>query len=85
VSVARYGRDNDLLDQPGWKRLKKIANRKKKFDRMIKQCKVAPSRNVPMYKFGVELPRNVHGLEELDKRNENTKWADTCDKEIEWV
>jgi hypothetical protein len=83
VSVARYGRDNNLLEKPGWKRLKKIANRKKKFDRMIKQCKVAPSRNVPTYKFGVELPRNVHGLDNLDKRNGNTKWADACDKEIE--
>jgi hypothetical protein len=50
---------------------------------MIKQSKVAPSRNVPMeYKFGVELRRNVHGLDELDKKNGNTKWADAYDKEI---
>ena len=82
VSCARYGRDKDLLDKPGWKRLKKIASRKKKFDRMINQSKVAPSRNVPLYKFGVELPRNIHALEALDKKNGNMKWDEACTTEI---
>jgi hypothetical protein len=53
VTVAKYGKDNDLLDKPGWKQLKAISRREKKFTRMLKHAKVAPSRNIPMYNVQV--------------------------------
>ena len=83
VTVAKYGKDNDLLDKPGWKRLKSIAKREKKFTRMLKHAKIAPSREIPVYKFGVEMPRNINGVPGLDKRNGNTKWKEACNNEID--
>jgi hypothetical protein len=61
-------------------RLKKIA-RKKRFDCMTTQAKIAPSRNVPLHKFGVESPRNIHALEAPDKKNGNEKWDEVCMQE----
>ena len=83
VSVAAYGKSADLLDQPGWKRLKKIAQREKKFNRMVKQSKVAPSRKVPLFKFGIELPRSIKEVWIIDNKYGNTRWKLACDTEIE--
>jgi hypothetical protein len=82
VTVAKYGKDNDLLDRPGWKRLKAISRQEKKFTRMLKQAKVAPSRNIPMYKFGVEMPCSIKAVPGLDKQNGNQKWKPACNLEI---
>lgn len=82
VTVAKYGKDNDLLDKPGWKRLKAISRREKKFTRMLKQAKVAPSRDIPVYKFGIEMPHSINAVPSLDKRNGNQKWKQACDLEI---
>ena len=83
VSVAKYGLDNDLLDMPGWKRLKKITRRKVHFQRMVNQSKVAPSRDIPIYKFGVRVPRNIKEANMLDGLASNTKWNGACLTEIE--
>ena len=32
------------------------------------------------HKYGLELPRNVNHEYELDKRNNNTLWADAINK-----
>ena len=37
ITVAQYAKDNNLLDTPGWKRLKRIASREKKLDLHIEQ------------------------------------------------
>ena len=39
VTCAIYARENNLLDVPGWKRLKPIAKRETKFIRMVSQAK----------------------------------------------
>jgi hypothetical protein len=66
VSVVKYGLDNDLLDKPGQGRLKAITRRNVHFQRMVNQSKVAPSCNVPLYKFGVRIPRNIKEANMLD-------------------
>ena len=82
VSVAKYGLDNDLLDKPGWKRLKAITRRKVHFQRMVNQSKVAPSRHIPVYKFGVRIPRNIKEARMMDMEVGNRRWQEACDLEI---
>ena len=40
VTVAVYAKQNGLLDEPGFKSLKKIANQEKKMLRMLNQSKL---------------------------------------------
>ena len=35
-----------------------------------------------IHKYGVEIPKDVHHAQELDKRNENTMWMDALVKEM---
>ena len=83
VSVAQYGKANGLLDEPGWKRLKKLARRDKKLQRMLKQARIAPGKRIPKYKFGVQIPNGYSEVEIIDKRNKDTKWKDACSKELD--
>jgi hypothetical protein len=57
VSCAIYARENDLLDKPGWKRLKQIAKQAKTFTRMVNQAKLRSYNTAPRYKYGFEVPR----------------------------
>ena len=82
VSVAAYGKANNLLDEYGWKRFKAIARREKKLKRMLKQARIAPGKRVPRYKFGVQIPNGYSEVEMLDKINGNTFWKDACHKEL---
>ena len=34
------------------------------------------------HKYGVEIPKDIHHAQELDKRNENTMWMDALAKEM---
>ena len=81
VSCAKYGYDHNLLDQPGWKRVKRLGNRQKKLARMVKAAKSQAKKNAPMFKFGVQIPKNHKQAMELDAKNGNTKWADAEQKE----
>jgi hypothetical protein len=83
VSVAAYGKANDLLNEPGWKRLKNLARREKKLQRMLKQARIAPGRRTPKYKFGVQIPNGYPEVAALDRANNDTQWTDACQKEID--
>ena len=83
VSVATYASENNLLDTPGWKRLKHIANGRQRLTRMIQQTKVNRPQKGKVYNFGILVPRNVKQAFELDKANGNTLWQDAMTKEIE--
>jgi hypothetical protein len=58
LTCALCAKDHDLLDTPGWKSLKRIANREVKFARMVKQAKLHLSRHGPTCKFGILVPKN---------------------------
>jgi hypothetical protein len=63
VMCAIYARDNNLLDLPGWKRLRGLAKRQKKFEMTVKQAKLQVA---PKYKYGYEIPWNyAHGRRSL--------------------
>ena len=76
VTCATYAKDNNLLDLPGWKSLKRIATRNKLYKRMVKQAKMSSERNGPYYKFGVRVPRSKADARKLDEEAGNTKWRD---------
>jgi hypothetical protein len=80
VSVAEYEAENNLLDTPGWKRVKHIAQNKKRLRRMVNQAKASLKGKV--YSFGIQVPRNVKQAFELDKENGNTLWKDAMTREI---
>ena len=74
VACAIYAKENDLLDQPGWKRFKSIARRHKKYIRMVNQAKLRSYRTAPKYMFGYEIPRDYEHAKQLDARNGNRNW-----------
>ena len=69
VTCAIYGKDHNLLNQPGWVRFKNLANRQKKLIRMVNQAKLQSFRQRQIYKFGVHIPRDHKQAMELDREN----------------
>ena len=82
VTVSMYAHANNLLDTPGWKRCKRFTRRKQVIARMVNQAKLRSFRNLPKYKYGVQVPRDHREAVHLDFKNGNTSWADAEKKEI---
>ena len=76
VSCAIYAKDNNLLNEPGWKQFKRLAKRQKKLLRLTNQAKLQSFRTKLVYKFGYLVPRNHDQAMQLDEANGNTRWAD---------
>jgi hypothetical protein len=82
LTTAKYAKDNHLLDVPGWKSLKRIAERGKQLKRMLRQSRLQSSRNVPKYKFGVLIPNNYADAIRIDQKNGNSLWGDAIKAEM---
>ena len=82
VTCAIYARDNNLLDEDGWKQFRRLAQREKKLLRMGNQAKLKSFRTTLVYKFGFLVPRSHDQAVELDTKNGNTKWQDAESLEI---
>ena len=85
VTCAIYAKDNNLLKHDGWKRFSRLAKRQKKMLRMANQAKLKSYRTAPVYKYGVEIPRNHEHAMELDKKNGNNLWRDAEIEEINLI
>ena len=85
ITLAKYARDNDLLETPGWKRLRHYAKNEKKLNRMLKQAKLNSSRTAIRIKFGVKVPMNYRQATQFDAENGNTLWGDAVDKEMDQI
>ena len=83
VSVSLYARENNLLDQDGWKRCKHYTKNVKMFARMINQARLKNLRQKPVYKYGFQVPRNHEEAMFIDAKNGNTKWRDAEKLEID--
>ena len=68
--------ENNLLEEEGWKRFKRLAKRQKKIKRLLNQAKLKSYRNQKIYKFGVLVPRDHNHAMELDQQNGDTRWHD---------
>ena len=73
IRDSNYAVKNDLLSLPGWKRLGRIRNQKK-LERMTNQSKLRSVRRAPIYKFGVQVPRNSREARVLDPKYQY-KWT----------
>ena len=82
VIIARYGKAHNLLDQPGWKRFKRLANPDQKMIRMINQARLVSICHSVIYKYGYQVPHMPKEAIKLDKKNGNTKWQDSMALEI---
>ena len=83
VSCALYAKENNLLDEPGWKRFKRLANREVSFQRMINQARLKSVRRTTRYKYGYKIPNSHEEAMQFDAENGNTLWADAEALEIE--
>jgi hypothetical protein len=85
LTCALHAKKHVLLDAPGWKSLKWIANREVKFARMVKQAKLHQSRHGPTHKFSVLVPKNRKDALVIDAANGNKKWGKSMDIEINQI
>ena len=83
MTCAIYGRDNKLLDLPGWKRFKTLAKREKKMLRMVNQAKLRSYNHAPKYKFGFLIPKDYEQAVKLDAKNRNSRWTDCTQLELD--
>ena len=71
VTCAVYAKNNSLLHLPAWTRSRHLAKRKNRLSMMANQTKLKSFRNRPVFKFGVQIPRDHQHAMELDKANGN--------------
>ena len=82
VTLAQYAKENDLLQIPGWKRLRYYVKNEKKMKRMMKQVRINSMRNGPRIKFGVRVPKDYDEAKAFDRLNENNLWDEATSKEM---
>jgi len=71
---AIYAKRAELLDTPGWKRFKQLANWTKAMEQPLNQARTKSFRRAPLFKFGYQVPRSHSNCVAIDMKNENTKW-----------
>ena len=76
ISCAIYAKENNLLEEEGWKRFKRLAKRQKKVVRLMNQTKLQSFRTKPVYMFAHLVPRNHDQALQLIENNGNTRWRD---------
>ena len=54
--LAKYARDNELMDKPGWKQLPCYFKKNKKTNNLIQAAKTKVRRNTVNIKFGMNIP-----------------------------
>ena len=82
ITVSKYVEAKGLMDKPYWKWARRYLKNKKKFLRLCRQVFLARKRTGPIYKFGVQVPRNTKEALLFDKQNNNTLWKEAISKEI---
>ena len=83
ITVALYAQRNGLLDEKGFKDLKKYVKNRKTLGRMVNQVRLKNFRMAPRYKYGHQVPRNHEEAVLIDEKNGNTKWQDSEKLEIQ--
>ena len=83
ITVSLYAQRNGLLKTEGWKRCKPYVSNQKKLARMVNQARLKSNRTRPIYKYGVQVPRNHNEAVKIDEKNGNTLWQDAEKLETE--
>ena len=82
ITCAVYAKKHNLLDEPGWKRFRRLANREIKLKRLINQSNLRSVRRTMKYQYGYLVPNTHEEAAELDRINGNTLWQDAEQLEI---
>ena len=77
VDLSIYTKVNNLLEIDGWNTLKRLADRSKLTERLVKQAKLHSLKYSPSYRYGFEIPKNYKDAERLDIKNGNHDWVET--------
>ena len=80
-----YAKKNNLLDEPGWKRFRRITKREDQIERLVQQAKLRSFRTSPKFKFGYKIPRDYKNAMELDAAAGNNKWAEAHQLEMDQI
>ena len=82
VTISQYVEKKGLIDKPYWKWANRYLKNKKKFLRLSRQVFLSKQKTGPVYKFGVQVPRNTKEALLLDKQNKNELWKEAIAKEM---
>ncbi|KAL7577484.1 hypothetical protein ACA910_004765 [Epithemia clementina (nom. ined.)] len=82
ITCAVYGKKHGLLDEPGWKQLKRYTKTSKRLIRAAKQSQIKQTRHSIKYQFGFQVPRDYKEAVELDTKHGNTKWQDAIEMKL---
>ena len=85
ATLAKYVKENDLLNEPGWKRPKKYVKSAQRMNRNLKQARRFATRTKIKYKIDVKVTRNDNEAQKFDRDNNNTLWEDAIQKELDQV
>ena len=66
VDLAIYAKENDLLEEEGWKTLERLATRSKLTEQLVHQARLQSFRVSPKYKYGFEVPKSYNDAKRLD-------------------
>ena len=78
IQTADYAESHELIEEPEFAWWDPFTLKKK--DKMI--TKLRSRMKKVTHKYVLEIPSNVTHTYELDKRNNNTLWADAINKEM---
>ena len=59
VDLAIYAKENGLLEENGWKKLVRLANRSKLTERLVKQAEQKSFCISPQYKYALKSPTTL--------------------------
>jgi hypothetical protein len=85
ITCAKYAKDNDLLDTPGWKQFKKYTHAAFQVVNAAKRSKIRQSKVLMKTQYGYLVPRTYEEAVMLDKQNGNRKWQDAVDLELQQI
>ena len=85
VSCAQYAKDNNLLEEPGWKRFRRLVKNDKTFKRLVNQARLKSIRRSTVYKYGFEVARSHAHAMQLDAKNGNKKWKEAVNTELSQI
>ena len=82
VSCSQYAKDNNLLEEPGWKWFRQLVKNDKTFKRLVNQAQLKSIRRSTVYKYGFEVARSHAKAMQLDAKNGNNKWNEAANTEL---
>ena len=85
VTLAKYGKENNLLEDPSWKRLCRYVKSTQRLGGNLKRARMFAASVTQTYKFGVKVPRDEKEALSFDESDKNSLWNDAIGIELNQV